>query len=86
MAYGMHPSRRPLRSFLLTLLALVAALVFWVLPPTEAHSESGPVHKPLVEGPAAPPAPARQTEAQAQAKSVGCEGCHSYRRPPATRW
>jgi hypothetical protein len=69
-----------MRSFLLTLLALVLALVFWLLPPTDAHSESGPASKPVAAGPLAPPAPARQTELQAQAKSIGCEGCHSYQK------
>ena len=80
MDTGMSRQAHPMRSFLLTLLALVVALVFWLLPPTQAHSESGPAQKPLAAGPSAPPAPARQTELQAQAKSAGCESCHSYQK------
>ena len=58
MDTGMSRQAHPMRSFLLTLLALVVALVFWLLPPTQAHSESGPAQKPLAAGPSAPPAPA----------------------------
>jgi len=47
----------------------VPAAVVAVAPPTPSWAG----------GPSAPPAPARQSEAQAQAKSFGCDGCHAYR-------
>ena len=72
-----------MRPLMLAMLALVCALGFWLLVPADAHSESGPAKSPVAGGPSAPPAPARQTQTQALAKSVGCEGCHSY-QPPGT--
>ena len=55
-------------------LAVLAALhgAYW----PDAHSESGAQPVRAADGPGAPPAPARQTLADATAKSQGCESCH----------
>ncbi|MCB2029947.1 MAG: hypothetical protein KDH18_15450 [Rhodoferax sp.] len=43
-----------------------------------AHSESATPAGPTAAVASAPPAPARQSEADALAKSAGCESCHRY--------
>lgn len=67
------------RKPLLYILAFAALLAFAVAQMTDAHSsESAAAQPSLRQDPVAPPAPERQTTAQAAAKSEGCESCHSY--------
>ena len=69
---------RPLfRRLVLLGLALIAAVVLMGLQIPLAHSE-GPKVAAQPDPVRAPPAPMRQTAADALGKSAGCESCHSH--------
>ena len=75
MLTSMHSSWRRL---ILGAGTLVAGAVLAALHFGAAYSDAATPAGPTVPVASAPPAPARQTEAQALAKSSGCESCHRY--------
>ena len=69
------------RQFLLGATTLVAGALLAAVNLGTAHSESAPPAGPTAAVASAPPAPARQDQADALAKSAGCESCHGYGKP-----
>jgi hypothetical protein len=66
------------RRILLGTVTLVAGVLLTAVHLDTAHSETAKPAVSTVAVASAPPAPARQSEADALAKSEGCESCHRY--------